>query len=173
MVWIYRLQQRLALPLWERRALLAIGGLMLIGTVYDAVFTDRMPAPDYTVLDEAYAEALRQHAEAPVLPETEAAPAPLAAIPFPTEITSTTTEASPQVQADLIASVDLNTATQAELESLPRIGPKLAERVLAYREAHGGFAQVSELIRVKGIGQKTMALLTPLVHIHAQPEADD
>lgn len=51
--------------------------------------------------------------------------------------------------------VDLNTATQAELETLPRIGPALAQRILDWREANGGFGSVEDLRSVTGIGAKT------------------
>jgi competence protein ComEA len=52
------------------------------------------------------------------------------------------------------AVVNLNTATQSELETLPRIGPALAGRILDYRTANGRFAAVTDLMKVTGIGQK-------------------
>ena len=61
--------------------------------------------------------------------------------------------------------VDLNKATQAELEVLPGVGPKMAERILAYRTENGGFKSVDELDEVKGIGEKRMATLKPLVKV--------
>ena len=61
--------------------------------------------------------------------------------------------------------VDLNKATQAELEVLPGVGPKMAERILAYRAENGGFKSVDELDKVKGIGEKRMATLKPLVKV--------
>ncbi|GAA2352303.1 ComEA family DNA-binding protein [Dactylosporangium salmoneum] len=48
--------------------------------------------------------------------------------------------------------VNLNTATPAELQSLPGIGEVLAQRIVEYREAHGGFRAVSDLRQVEGIG---------------------
>ncbi|MFF1879043.1 ComEA family DNA-binding protein [Leifsonia sp. NPDC058230] len=50
--------------------------------------------------------------------------------------------------------VNLNTADQAALETLPRIGPALAGRILDYRSANGRFAAVADLLKVTGIGQK-------------------
>lgn len=55
--------------------------------------------------------------------------------------------------------VSLSSATQAELEALPGIGPALAAAILDYRAAHGGFSSVEELKQVKGIGEKTFAAL--------------
>jgi competence protein ComEA len=61
--------------------------------------------------------------------------------------------------------VNLNRATAVELEELPGVGPVLAERIVAFREANGGFRSVSELQQVSGIGEKTYAELEPLVTV--------
>lgn len=52
--------------------------------------------------------------------------------------------------------VDINTAGIEELETLPGIGPKLAERITAYREENGPFTTVEELCEVSGIGEKLL-----------------
>ncbi|MDH2442461.1 helix-hairpin-helix domain-containing protein [Amnibacterium sp. CER49] len=59
--------------------------------------------------------------------------------------------------------VSLNAATEQQLETLPRIGPATAQRILAWRSAHGGFAKVTDLLQVGGIGPKTLAGLQGLV----------
>ncbi|MDY6794190.1 MAG: ComEA family DNA-binding protein [Actinomycetota bacterium] len=61
--------------------------------------------------------------------------------------------------------VCLNGASQDELEELPGIGPKLAGRIIAYREKNGGFRNVEELKQVAGIGDKKLAELRDLVQI--------
>ncbi|MDY0983157.1 ComEA family DNA-binding protein [Microbacterium sp. CFBP9023] len=53
--------------------------------------------------------------------------------------------------------VDLNTADQAALETLPRIGPALAERIIAWRDENGRFTSVDDLLSVPGIGEKLLA----------------
>ena len=53
--------------------------------------------------------------------------------------------------------LDLNTATAAELTELPGIGEKLAERIVAYREANGPFTSVEEIMEVDGIGEGKFA----------------
>jgi competence protein ComEA len=61
--------------------------------------------------------------------------------------------------------INLNTATQAELELLPGIGPAMAKRILDYRAEHGRFTSVEQLDSVRGIGSRTMARLRPLVTV--------
>lgn len=61
------------------------------------------------------------------------------------------------------ALVDLNTADQAALESLPEVGPVTAQAIIAWRTEHGGFSAVSQLLDVDGIGDATLAQITPYV----------
>jgi len=61
--------------------------------------------------------------------------------------------------------VDVNTASVAELERLPSIGPGLAQRIIAYRHAHGPFRRLEHLTGVKGIGEKTLHTLQAYVTV--------
>ena len=61
--------------------------------------------------------------------------------------------------------VNINTATAEELQTLPRIGPAMAQRIIAWREAHGGFRIVDELDAVPGIGPSMLENLRPLVTV--------
>lgn len=63
--------------------------------------------------------------------------------------------------ATAAAQIDLNRATLNELEQLPRVGPKIAERIIAFREAYGSFRSVDELLSVSGIGPKTLEYIRP------------
>lgn len=61
------------------------------------------------------------------------------------------------------ALVNLNTATQAELETLPGVGPVTATSILDWRLEHGAFSNVDELLEVSGIGDATLAEIAPHV----------
>jgi competence protein ComEA len=63
------------------------------------------------------------------------------------------------------ALVDLNTATVAELDALPGIGPVLAQRILTWRTQHGSFTSVDQLHEVTGVGDAKFADLSPLVRV--------
>ena len=61
--------------------------------------------------------------------------------------------------------LDLNRATESELEDLPGVGPVLAQRILDWRAEHGRFATVDELGEVSGIGEKIFSQLQPRVTV--------
>jgi competence protein ComEA len=63
------------------------------------------------------------------------------------------------------ALIDLNHATQAELETLPGIGPSKARAIMAYREENKGFRKVEQLLEVKGIGEKMLERVLALVRV--------
>jgi competence protein ComEA len=63
------------------------------------------------------------------------------------------------------APVNLNTATAGQLDQLEGVGPVTAQKILAYRQAHGGFRSVSELGQVPGIGEKRLAALRERVTV--------
>jgi competence protein ComEA len=61
--------------------------------------------------------------------------------------------------------VDLNTATADQLDTIDGIGPATAEKILAYRQQHGGFKSVEELLDVSGIGPKKLAAMRPFLRV--------
>jgi competence protein ComEA len=61
--------------------------------------------------------------------------------------------------------VDLNTASIADLDTLPGIGPATAQAIIDYRAQHGRFRSVDELLNVKGIGQAKLDEVRPLVRV--------
>lgn len=59
--------------------------------------------------------------------------------------------------------IDLNTATADDLALLPRVGPALAARIVADRNARGPFRELADLVRVPGVGPRTLARIAHLV----------
>jgi competence protein ComEA len=64
--------------------------------------------------------------------------------------------------------VNVNTASAAQLELLPRIGPSVAQRIVEHREENGKFASLEDLMLVRGIGERTFALLKPYVALSGE-----
>ena len=62
----------------------------------------------------------------------------------------------PAEKAETLRAVNINTAGTDELESLPGIGPVLAQRIVDYRTEHGSFRSAEELTQVEGIGRATV-----------------
>jgi competence protein ComEA len=69
--------------------------------------------------------------------------------------------------ASASAPINLNTATVAQLETLPGIGKATAERILEYRQKNGSFKKVEDLMNVRGVGEKSFLKLKPLVTVTA------
>lgn len=74
-----------------------------------------------------------------------------------------TTSASGGSAADGL--IDLNTATAEQLDTLPRVGPAMADRIIEWRETNGRFTSVDDLQSVPGIGDKMLAALRDLVRV--------
>ncbi len=62
--------------------------------------------------------------------------------------------------------LDLNSATAEQLQTIPRVGPVLAQRIVAYRQEHGRFERLEQLLEVKGIGKATLERIRPYVRTH-------
>ena len=79
-----------------------------------------------------------------------------------------TTERPPAAKATMASPINLNTATVAQLESLPGIGARTAERIVEYRQKNGSFKKVEELMNVQGVGEKSFLKLKPLITVTPQ-----
>ena len=77
-------------------------------------------------------------------------------------------QSTPEVSNAL---VNLNSASAAQLESLPGVGTRTAERILEYRQQHGGFKRIEDLMNVRGIGEKNFLKLKPLITV-TPPKSD-
>lgn len=80
-------------------------------------------------------------------------------------VVASTTASSAMSQEGNESKVNLNTATEADLQTISGIGAKRAADIVAYREANGGFKSVDDLNNVSGIGDKTMESIRPYVTV--------
>ena len=69
--------------------------------------------------------------------------------------------------ATAAAPVNLNTATAEQLATIPGVGPKMAERIIDYRQKNGGFKKVEDLMNVSGVGEKSFLKMKPLIAVTA------
>ena len=116
----------------------------------DRVYVPRVPDPVFVVAgperEEAAGAPARRDATGPARRNSPGASVPLAV---------------PGASSPL----DVNMASAADLEALPGIGPVLAGRIVEYRQMHGRFQQVEDLLEVKGIGPRLLERLRPLVWV--------
>ena len=86
-------------------------------------------------------------------------------------LATTQTAGGDKGAAKAVAMVNLNTATAAELATLPGVGPKLAERIIEYRQKKGPFKKIEELMNVQGIGEKSFLKLRPQLTVASKTDA--
>jgi competence protein ComEA len=134
----------------EQTALLLLGAALLLGSGLVAVDHFRPSAmEEFRVIPAAVAP-----------PAVAAQTIQVAQPGNPPPASGRKTSAVPAAQSGL---VDVNHATAVELQRLPGIGPKIAARIVGYRDEHGPFATIDDLAKVSGIGPRTVAKLRPLV----------
>jgi len=74
---------------------------------------------------------------------------------------------APKPAATAAAPVNLNTATAEQLATIPGVGPRMAERIIDYRQKNGGFKKIEDLMNVSGVGEKSFLKMKPLITVTA------
>jgi competence protein ComEA len=174
MLWLYRLQQRLTITPAEGTALLVASGALVAGLAVRQIQASSAPPLDnllaqddsLAAIDRALAEqraGLLRTAGGPVpLPaDSGVVVATLPATPDEAERPARRSRAGPPAPH----SVSINTASVAELDRLPRIGPALAARIVEHRARHGPFARVEDLEAVRGIGPRMLEQILPYARL--------
>lgn len=173
---LYRLQQRLSLTRHEAMALSCLSGLLIIGIIVRQVQQQAvlLPPDAYDELDRIFFERSGMQTGA-AADTTSPALAAFAseADSGKQELSAATASSTGEPSGSGALHININRAGASELEKLPRIGPKTAERILAFRDAYGAFRSTDDLQQVKGIGPKTLELLRPHVYAGAPPPSVD
>lgn len=136
----------------------SLGWVLGSGGTHETVTVQVSSQPQETQATQA-----SQETQTPEAPEEiqEEAPLELEEAEQQTQQLSAPTEEAP---------LNLNTATQAELELLPGIGPVLAQAILDYRDSFGGFSAKEQLKEVSGIGEKRYAAVEALITVEVEDE---
>ena len=132
-----------------------VGTIQTTKTVYETV-----PGETVIVMQEVPV-TLPPQTTAPPAVTDPTGPASGTDTPKATAPKETTPKATKPKEPEVTFPVNINTATARELDALPGIGEVIAQRIIDYRNAHGPFGSVDELINVKGIGEKKLADLKP------------
>lgn len=170
--WLYVLQQRLAITNREATALATVGFLLFLGLVVGEVRSRGSAFGDaaYADSDRLFREGVALLSAADTTTESDAGEA----VPHPPDSVGARDgiaeegllKAGPEETGSRI---DINAASVEELQILPRIGPKMAARIVAFRTAHGPFRTLQDIMQVRGIGPATLEKLRPHVEVGSVP----
>ncbi len=178
MSWFQRLQQRISITRHEALTLITLSFFFMLGITgrYACRSVPSVEPDAYAEVDRIFEE---QSAIAFEADDDGAADADDGAA---TDQNTHSVDETPTVKrAQKMPSerrIDINRASASELQRLPRVGPKTAERILAFRTDFGPLRSVDELVSVRGIGPKTLESIRPHAYVsleggpHDRPPAD-
>lgn len=176
---IYRLQQRLSITGIEATAILVLCGALAVGFgVRQLQGHPAEPAADlFAEVDAQWAErdslagSESEEASAPFQFATRIVPSDSVVIPTsgfadaPPGRRTSRSQTRRTSSANTPVRMNINTADAALLQRLPRIGPALAGRIIAYRQEIGPFSNINQVVNVRGIGEKTLEKMAPWIYV--------
>lgn len=162
-------------PLRARLALgLTLIGIATIAVGWYASRSSESLSEQWTPVNSQVAQTLDSlNSKAPIQPINEPQDQQPTSTTVPSKIESPVSVTKPESEPVPSTSpsqasetrLNLNAATLEQLENLPGIGPSKAKAIIAYREQHGGYRTIDELLDVKGIGRKMLEKLQPEVYV--------
>jgi competence ComEA-like helix-hairpin-helix protein len=178
---VYRLQQQVGMTPTEFRASLFLAALLLGGSVVNFVASRSNPIdPAVYAENDAYFNERRQFTTVADTIEQRSPADSTAGDSMAVADSLQSSDHGYQVADDMATPVaasfpiDINRANATQLEMLPRIGPALSGRIVDFRRENGPFRFVEDLLMVRGIGDRTLERLRPLITVNgiASPGAD-
>ncbi len=154
-----------ALPrgsIWQD-AINAAGGPTALGDVSRLNLAQLIVDGDQVLVPELIPSATPRPPSPTPAPTVTVGPGTPSPTPPPTETAAPPTSGA--ASAGVTAKININTATAAELETLPRIGPVIAQRIIDYRTDHGPFARIEAIMNVSGIGPATFDQIKDLITV--------
>jgi competence protein ComEA len=152
-----------ALPrgsIWQD-AINAAGGPTALADLIHVNLAQTIVDGDQIVVPELSPTATPRPPTSTPIPTITVGPGTPSLTPFPTD-----TPAPPNSSATNVRTlINLNTATAAELETLPHIGPAIAQRIVDYRTEHGPFQKIADIMNVSGIGPATFDAIKDLITV--------
>ncbi len=152
-----------ALPrgsIWQD-AINAAGGPTALADLKRVNLAQRIVDGDQIVVPELIPTATPRPPTSTPIPTVTVGPGTSSPTPLPTDTPAPASNSAPPAGAK----ININTATAAELEALPRIGPAIAQRIVDYRTEHGPFARIEDVMDVTGIGPATFAAIQELITV--------
>jgi len=154
-----------ALPrgsIWQD-AINAAGGLTALADVSRINLAQLIVDGDQVLVPELIPSATPRPPSPTHAPTVTVGPGTPSPTPPPTDTSAPPTSGA--ASAGVTAKININTATAAELETLPRIGPVIAQRIIDYRMEHGPFARIEAVMNVSGIGPATFDQIKDLITV--------
>lgn len=140
----------------EKKGLFVLLGIILIGFIFQwsQPFLVKTDLYDYSVQDSIFKSVTADTSRQEIISDEKEK-----------QVDTKPKKSSSKTKDLVLNSININTANQAELEKLPRIGPVTAKNILEYRKQNGPFKNIEDLKKVKRIGVKTLELLKPYIRL--------
>jgi competence protein ComEA len=151
----------------EKKALIFTIIILLVSGIYQLISPHKnlQPSYDYFASDSVF-KRLNTTEQNDLVDSIKFEPLEIKSKNINIKKKKTVKRFSPIKEKPLFSSVNINTASENELQKLPLIGPVKAKLIIDYRNKNGKFNNIDDLLKIKGIGTKTLEKLNPFIIIN-------